>query len=133
MMPEVERGARLLDEKNPGWYKRIQLSRLDMGNGRYCILGQLYYTYLDGQWKLGLSDWKGCAKHGFVIDFDLLPTTPKNDLLDYEAWEKRYQASEKMWTDLQDAWVSLIRARLAVDEVEQKSQQLKGEEEYATV
>lgn len=38
----VARGAALLDEKVPGWWRVIDLDALDMGNCTQCMLGQLF-------------------------------------------------------------------------------------------
>jgi hypothetical protein len=38
----VYRGMCWLDKQLPDWYKRINLEILDIGDVRYCILGQLY-------------------------------------------------------------------------------------------
>jgi hypothetical protein len=37
----VERGAALLDEKRPGWWREIDLDALDIRSGCDCIAGQL--------------------------------------------------------------------------------------------
>ena len=42
------RGAAYLDEVCPGWYRRIDRDLLDLGNGRACILGQLYGSFVSG-------------------------------------------------------------------------------------
>lgn len=51
----IERGAKLLDERVPGWRERIDLDRLDMGNSLHCILGQCFGSYFDGLRTLDLS------------------------------------------------------------------------------
>ncbi len=38
----VERGAALLDAKQPGWAPRIDVPSLDISSGKFCILGQVY-------------------------------------------------------------------------------------------
>jgi hypothetical protein len=37
----VARGAALLDEREPGWWQRIDLSKLDLASTCRCVLGQL--------------------------------------------------------------------------------------------
>jgi hypothetical protein len=37
----VARGAALLDEREPGWWERIDLGRLDLSSPCRCVLGQL--------------------------------------------------------------------------------------------
>jgi hypothetical protein len=38
----VARGAALLDEREPGWWKRIDLGKLDLASTCRCVLGQLW-------------------------------------------------------------------------------------------
>jgi hypothetical protein len=38
----VARGAALLDEREPGWWQRIDLSKLDLASTCRCVLGQLW-------------------------------------------------------------------------------------------
>lgn len=39
---QAARGAALLDERMPGWYKRIDLRSLNLASEYNCVLGQLY-------------------------------------------------------------------------------------------
>ena len=43
----VRRGVRYLDKNNPQWFKRINLTTLDLENGALCILGQCYGSFWD--------------------------------------------------------------------------------------
>jgi len=38
----VAKGAALLDERTPGWASKIDLEELYLGDGRRCVLGQLF-------------------------------------------------------------------------------------------
>lgn len=40
----VSRGARLLDVRYPGWWRRVNTQRLDTSSVRDCILGQLVHA-----------------------------------------------------------------------------------------
>jgi hypothetical protein len=73
-MPEsiktrVARGAALLDEKSPGWFKRIYLNILKMSSCFNCVLGQACGEFgpeaFDG---LGIKYPEDAARYGF--DFD---------------------------------------------------------------
>lgn len=60
----VERGAALLDEKQPGWAARIDLSTLDIGAQYQCVLGQIYDDF-----AIGADEVLACASaaaHGFM-------------------------------------------------------------------
>ena len=72
----VAQGVAALDEKVPGWDKRIDLTTLSLGSSRYCILGQLYSgeckshrfggaPYLHGLKMLDLSR-PGGVPYGFL-------------------------------------------------------------------
>lgn len=41
----AERGAELLDNRWPGWWQEVDLSRLDLSNSCQCVLGQLGVDY----------------------------------------------------------------------------------------
>lgn len=68
----VARGAALLDEKFPDWYKRIDLDALAMDNCCRCVLGQLFGLYSEGAERIGLwynGGFPGATErvnHGFV-------------------------------------------------------------------
>ena len=38
----VQRGARFLDERDPDWYRKIDLDTLNLGSSCACVLGQLH-------------------------------------------------------------------------------------------
>ena len=41
----VIKGAKFLDTKMPGWYNKIDISRLNINNSCNCIIGQLYGNF----------------------------------------------------------------------------------------
>lgn len=81
MIPEeIENGMKLLDEKVPGWRKRINLDELNMqsyiyANGCGCILAQLFDDYGVGIDELGLIDPQ-TKQYGFdvydAVDYPVL-------------------------------------------------------------
>lgn len=87
----VRRGAAWLDEEEPGWAKAINLDRLDMLSGCYCVGGQLYGNY-DALAQIRLPHPP--EEYGFAL--------PPGDLArDLRAWEL-----------LTDLWRQEIEARL---------------------
>jgi hypothetical protein len=69
----VTKGAALLDEREPGWWQRINLDTLDLWSPCKCVLGQLA-THLGDDWEwhtivaqFGLRPWTD-ADHGFNAD-----------------------------------------------------------------
>lgn len=52
------------------WVNRINLDSLDMGESRFCVLGQLFSTFPNGVNQLSLTDEEACGL-GFDLGFDL--------------------------------------------------------------
>ncbi len=48
----ARRGLGLLTDEQ---IRLIDLDTLDIGSSRFCVLGQLYGSYLEGKWALGLN------------------------------------------------------------------------------
>ena len=48
LVERVARGAKLLDESQPGWRERIRADELAMETCDQCVLGQLYGDYATG-------------------------------------------------------------------------------------
>lgn len=85
MKDKIKAGMALLDEQAPllpdyltNWRDRIDILALDMGDGGWCVLGQLFDDYLDGMLLLGLYKEDGSEDfytvfasgdpYGFSID-----------------------------------------------------------------
>lgn len=66
-MDAVERGARLLDFKCPGWFQKINRVTLDMADNKKCILGQVYGDYTQGALQVGLETPRSRFEHGFAV------------------------------------------------------------------
>jgi hypothetical protein len=45
VVERVNRGAQLLDEEKPDWVEKIIPDRLNMSNGNFCVIGQVYGEY----------------------------------------------------------------------------------------
>ena len=87
----AERGASLLDEKEPLWFNDVDLTIFQINNTEQCVLGQLYGYYEGGLQKLGLSEGSLEQEYGFDISVS-------------EFWNHT-------WQPLQDAWVNEITKR----------------------
>lgn len=61
----VQRGAKLLDEKSPGWAAKVALDRLDMFSDCGCVLGQIYGLYSRGLDALGLESGMNLGFNSF--------------------------------------------------------------------
>lgn len=73
----ARRGAELLDQERPLWYRSIDLDHLDMGNSHRCILGQTYGYYKDGLIALAMGGHDAIVDLGFDVEYptDYAPST----------------------------------------------------------
>jgi hypothetical protein len=101
----VKRGAALLDQVRPGWWREIALDRLAMESCNDCILGQLYGGFDNGVRTLDLNgmtdDWFRDVTHGFEVR--PLVAKSREDIL-------------RLYAVLANLWRAEIRARLAASE-----------------
>ena len=81
----VDRGIRLLDEQLPDWDKGVNLATLNLGNGRFCVLGQLFGRYEDGHHRIGLQSETQAVLHGFHI---MCKSSRLPEPLEMERWEE---------------------------------------------
>lgn len=88
----VERGAALLDEHRPAWWRSVVFRDLEMWSCSKCVLGQVYGRFGDGLDDLWPSGWND--EETFQAGFDLpLP----RELAD--------------WDRLADLWREQVRIR----------------------
>ena len=104
------RGAVYLDRMLPGWYRRIDLDTLCLGDGINCILGQLYGSFLEGlSWSLVLESTPyrfAPIRLGFMCVWGVCQALQEQDY-EYlnQAWrEELQQRAEKERSDVQ-AWL----------------------------
>lgn len=64
------RGAAYLDDIHRGWYRRIDETTLDLGNGKACVLAQLYGSFAKGLHRSQLIN-ASSAPHPFISPVDL--------------------------------------------------------------
>lgn len=121
----VANGAQLLDEKVPGWWRKIDLDSIQMDECQHCICGQLAFATYDEvkraefiskagpyhneysvyyghflEERLGLEeDWR----HGFCVAWD--------------GFEELYD-----WDELEAEWKRAIDVRLEADKLDSLSQ-----------
>lgn len=98
----VARGAAWLDEVQPGWERRIDLSKLELRSACRCVLGQLYGTFSESAFFYRHGDytyeWSESIPFGFI-----LPLEKDTDGVEY--W------SDAEYPRLDEAWISLIKER----------------------
>jgi hypothetical protein len=67
----IEAGAKLLDEKNPGWAKAVNQKTFDINSFSHCILCNVYGTFQRGLLELFPNECQsefeceGARNHGF--------------------------------------------------------------------
>jgi hypothetical protein len=92
---EVERGAAFLDERRPGWRRRIDLDRLALRECTRCVLGQLSggenEDWLSIMSAFGIDEWANEEYAlGFAIDTFHLPSSEK---------DREYAALTEEWRE----------------------------------
>jgi hypothetical protein len=99
----VRRGAALLDQVRPGWWREIATDRLAMDCSGSCILGQLYRHYWHGVQALTrflpLRERVDVSSHGFNL---LMPEQEP------AAWGI---TPDPPWDELTACWRAEIAAR----------------------
>lgn len=100
--PLVKAGARLLDERQPGWYDKftpVVLKRFNPRDEYNDVLGTVYGSFHEGLRQTGLWDYEDpyaeASEYGF--DFD-------------ERFEQEYndQMVSELWADLEILWREVI-------------------------
>lgn len=78
----VKRGARLLDEKVPGWAGKVNVERLDMTDCESCVVGQVFGEFMEGveEIKPDYKTWEAwVTRRGYWAD--TLTKYPRLDAL----------------------------------------------------
>lgn len=82
MEKEVEEGIKFLNEKCPGWEKRVNWESLNMGNHETCIGGQLGGDYFVWAKSLGVHSESQAQDLGLNIRVTYRPGMSYVDELD---------------------------------------------------
>jgi hypothetical protein len=109
----VAQGAQLLDEKEPGWWREIDLGTLELSSCKRCICGQLgerkrksYESYVHGTLDVPMYFDDACYEHGpSYYGFDCL----------YETVETVEPLAT--WDELDAEWEKVILARREADKL----------------
>lgn len=92
----VARGARLMDEREPGWFKRVDVDRLDMLSPRDDVLGQT--------WDGPVPSWSSPSS----THYDALFPDPVNEVASGYGFDGK---SRRELTLLGEEWKRVILAR----------------------
>lgn len=104
----VNRGVRLLDEINPNWHRKVDLSKFDLGSPTMCVLGQVYGEFTDA-----IRD----------IAYDLVQGRLKGLRVDDVHLDDAYygfDTAEWGYEDLGHAWQNVIAARQEADRLNRR-------------
>ena len=84
----VEKGAAWLDRERPGWRDRIDLSNLDLGSGRHCVLGHEFEREAANVWLSGFTYALRIYKHSvnWDVEHGFCPSTSRSGPLT-RAWK----------------------------------------------
>lgn len=102
----VAKGVALLDEKRPGWERKIDLSALNISSPERCVTAQLsgVRDFKAGQHQLDLDNASYVA-HGFNADAECSCCAP-------EDLPEGYDQNEA-YAKLNALWREVIQGRLA--------------------
>ncbi len=102
------RGAAYLDAVDPGWYRHMDLRRLELADGTACVLGQRYGSFLLGLGRSGLLNLSSAPLHSLSpVDYGFLCVQH----VDAEVQARDYAL-------LNQAWREEIRQRLVQEALE---------------
>ncbi len=105
------KGPEYMDEVRPGWYRQINLQRLNIASCYECIGGQLEGEYADFKHAVGLSELQA-YELGFVVN----------------SIGKTRDAIEENYNRLDEEWTQAVKDRLAFDEEVEKLTQEVNED-----
>ena len=112
----VERGAALLDERRPGWWRDIDMDTLDIRSPCHCILGQMGSL---------LRDDGSLSRFGTGLDMVKLQVFQSADYgFDWSGaggadatWDEIHRLMDAEHAALTVAWRALIESRRAAASV----------------
>jgi hypothetical protein len=106
LQARVARGITFMDETKPGWRENIDLTNLDMGDARMCIIGQTFRDQMDeyytGAWTQG--SWAVCdyaTQNGIDLTDEDGEEWDERAWFGFEReghWDVDYEALRNEWT-----------------------------------
>ncbi len=97
------RGAKFLDKKRPGWFKRVKTTKLDMQQSCKCIYGQLNAYDLLEEMHVDEDDPVVDGQYGYI------PGVRAREWEDEGSWTENRGVAN--WYALQEEWLRQIRDR----------------------
>jgi hypothetical protein len=93
----VRAGIRVLNEKRPGWFNKVSLTKLDLASCELCVLGQVYASQGQSGFYRGLEILNGKVAENpkaFGFDSDWVANV-EYDLLE-EIWKEEIAAQRRL-------------------------------------
>lgn len=112
---QVKKGAAWLDEMSPGWYKAIDLGRLDLSAYDHCALGQ---TFGELACRNLCADSKFSLANGFMVDVMAVMEPRKNwwgKVTEFENKELTEKRRQEKFALLSGTWIKEILRRRKAD------------------
>lgn len=131
----ARRGAAMLDRQDPGWWKRVKVTQLDLASGCDCVLGQVYGDVVKGEgpWGDPLVDGFNLATdlNEMMESYELVIRKPRrferaravfkavrrsraHDPLAHLGFEEGWTTDGRLhYSALTDAWLEIIAERKA--------------------
>lgn len=106
MQTSAQKGAQLLDQIRPDWAREINLDTLNMIEGSYCVLGQLFGEFEDGMRQV---------MHACNVDYKPIGGADYSQEYVITKWglaEEYGFHIDRGYLVLQQQWVAEIQARL---------------------
>lgn len=99
----VRRGIKFLNEKHPGWHRRVDTNILDIADGGFCVLGQSLGTYDyfledardNNMGEIAFNEYLGFSDFNLDLNLDDMQDKPETTMLN-EIWKEEI-------TELQNA------------------------------
>lgn len=111
----VERGAALLDRRQPRWFEKIDLAAFELSSGAYCICGQLDAVKLGREPSQG-GDWESALYRLFGRRIDRFKNQSRDEThgfsVPYQLDSALYKkAGVTGWEYAEGIWKTEIKRR----------------------
>jgi len=95
----VARGAKLLDKKRPGWWRKVRFKDFDMAEPCHCVLGQVFKDKADDDtdgYNAALPLLRLSATGGTTHGFEAESEGPAYDELQFAWWQEISRRRRRM-------------------------------------
>jgi hypothetical protein len=117
VLARVKAGMALLEEKlGPEWVDHIDMKTLDLSNGNFCVLGQIY-----GEREPTNGVWDPCGFERGVEDLDISEKTVDYGFFaakcELDTWDPEFSVEwHRRWIALQACWEDQLTPKVSHNE-----------------